>query len=62
MKKSETRIRNFYSAFSNIDIKIESGNPAAVALRTHYAQHCFVSHVDIHIGDGKAEFMMSVMR
>lgn len=44
----------FYSAFSNIDIKIESGNPAAVALRTHYAQHCFVSHVDIHIGDGKA--------
>jgi len=44
----------FYSAFSNIDIRIEKGNPAAVALRTHYAQHCFVSHVDIHTGDGKA--------
>jgi hypothetical protein len=44
----------FYSAFSNIDISIEKGNPAAVALRTHYAQHCFVSHVDIRIGDGKA--------
>lgn len=44
----------FYSAFSNIDIRIENGNPAAVALRTHYAQHCFVSHVDIHIGSGKA--------
>ncbi len=44
----------FYSAFSNIDIRIEDGNPAAVALRTHFAQHCFVSHTDIHIGSGKA--------
>jgi hypothetical protein len=44
----------FYSAFSNIDIRIEDGNPAAVALRTHFAQHSYVSHVDIHIGSGKA--------
>ena len=44
----------FYSALSNIDLKIEDGNPAAVALRTHYAQHSFVSHCDIHIGKGKA--------
>lgn len=44
----------FYSALSNVDIKIENGNPSAVALRTHYAQHSFISHVDIHIGDGKA--------
>lgn len=44
----------FYSAISNIDLKIESGNPYAVALRTHFAQHSFVSHVDIHIGQGKA--------
>ena len=44
----------FYSAFSNIDLKIEDGNPYAVALRTHYAQHSFISHVDIHIGKGKA--------
>ena len=44
----------FYSAISNIDLKIESGNPHAVALRTHFAQHSFVSHVDIHIGQGKA--------
>ncbi|MCW3091460.1 MAG: gluconolaconase [Ferruginibacter sp.] len=44
----------FYSGFSNIDLKIESGNPLAVALRTHYAQHSFVSHVDIQIGAGKA--------
>lgn len=44
----------FYSAFSNINLTIEDENPAAVALRTHFAQHCFVSHVDIHIGQGKA--------
>ena len=44
----------FYSAFSNINLKIEDGNPTAVALRTHYAQHSFVSHVDIFIGNGKA--------
>ncbi len=44
----------FYSALSNIDIKIESGNPEAVALRTHFAQHSFIAHSDIYIGDGKA--------
>ncbi|ADU28861.1 glycosyl hydrolase family 28-related protein [Evansella cellulosilytica] len=44
----------FYSALSNIDIKISKGNPSAVALRTHFAQHSFIAHVDIHIGDGKA--------
>jgi hypothetical protein len=44
----------FYSAISNIDLKIADGNPSAVALRTHFAQHSFVSHVDIHIGKGKA--------
>lgn len=44
----------FYSAMSNIDLKISDGNPHAIALRTHYAQHGFISHVDIHIGKGKA--------
>ncbi len=44
----------FYSALSNIDLKIDDGNPAAVALRTHYAQHSFISHCDIFIGKGKA--------
>lgn len=44
----------FYSALSNVDLEIGDGNPAAVALRTHYAQHSFISHVDIHIGNGKA--------
>ena len=44
----------FYSAISNIDLKIEDGNPEAVALRTHFAQHSFVSYCDIFIGMGKA--------
>ena len=44
----------FYSAMSNIDIRIEEGNPTAVALRTHFAQHSYISHVDISIGNGKA--------
>lgn len=44
----------FYSALSNVNIRIEDGNPAAVALRTHFAQHSFIAHVDIHIGNGKA--------
>ncbi len=44
----------FYSAMSNIDLRIGAGNPSAVALRTHFAQHSFISHVDIHAGAGKA--------
>jgi hypothetical protein len=44
----------FYSAVSNIDFRIEDGNPGAVGLRTHYAQHSFVSHSVIRIGSGKA--------
>ncbi len=44
----------FYSAMSNINLRIEDGNPYAVALRTHYAQHSFISHINIYIGKGKA--------
>ena len=44
----------FYSALSNIDLKIEDGNPAAVALRTHFAQHSFIAHCNIDIGNGKS--------
>src|SRR5258708_31135750 len=40
----------FYSALSNIDLSISDGNPAAVALRTHFAQHSFISHCNINIG------------
>lgn len=51
---SDAGAGTFYSALSNVDLKIEDGNPHAVALRTHFAQHSFISHVDIHIGKGKA--------
>ncbi len=44
----------FYSALSNINLKIEDGNPSAVALRAHFAQHSFIAHSDIDIGNGKA--------
>lgn len=44
----------FYSAISNIDFTIEDGNPNAIALRAHFAQHGFVSHSVINAGKGKA--------
>jgi hypothetical protein len=44
----------FYSALSNIDMRIEKGNPQAVAIRSHFAQHSFISHSNLYIGDGKA--------
>ncbi len=44
----------FYSAINNIDIEIQDGNPGAVGIRAHYAQHCFLAHMDFHIGSGLA--------
>jgi sugar lactone lactonase YvrE len=44
----------FYSAMSNIDFEIGEGNPAAVAVRFHVAQHAFLMHMDFHIGSGLA--------
>lgn len=44
----------FYSAMSNIDFEIEDGNPAAIGIRLHYAQHCYLAHMDFHIGAGLA--------
>ena len=44
----------FYSAISNIDVEIQDGNPGAVGVRAHYAQHCFLAHMDFHIGSGLA--------
>ncbi len=44
----------FYSAFTNIDVVIAKGNPSAVSIRSHFAQHCFVSHVTFDIGEGLA--------
>ncbi|MBS4062614.1 MAG: gluconolaconase, partial [Bacteroidetes bacterium] len=44
----------FYSAISNINFRIEKGNPKAIALRTHFAQHSFVNHCNFYTGDGYA--------
>jgi hypothetical protein len=44
----------FYSAMSNIDLEIRDGNPAAVGVRSHFAQHGFLSHMDFHVGQGRA--------
>ena len=44
----------FYSGISNVDFRIGKGNPMAIALRTHLAQHGIVSHVSVYGGDGFA--------
>jgi sugar lactone lactonase YvrE/polygalacturonase len=44
----------FYSAMSNVDIEIKDGNPAAVGIRSHWAQHCYLAHIDFRIGQGRA--------
>ena len=44
----------FYSAMSNIDLEIGDGNRAAVGVRTHYAQHGYLAHMDFRIGQGRA--------
>jgi hypothetical protein len=44
----------FYSALSNVDFAIGSGNPAATAIRFHAAQHAYLSHIDFDIGSGLA--------
>lgn len=44
----------FYSAMSNIDFEIGAGNPAAIAIRFHVAQHAFLTHMNFRIGSGLA--------
>lgn len=44
----------FYSAMSNIDVEIGSGNPAATAIRFRIAQHAFLSNMDFKLGSGFA--------
>jgi sugar lactone lactonase YvrE len=44
----------FYSAMSNIDIEIGPGNPAAVGVRFHVAQHCYLSHMGFRLGSARA--------
>ena len=44
----------FYSGMSNIDIEIQEGNPAAIAIRFHVAQHSYLQHMDFHVGSARA--------
>src|SRR5271157_3028115 len=44
----------FYSAMSNIDFEIGSGNAAAIGIRFHVAQHGYLTHMDFQIGSGLA--------
>jgi len=44
----------FYSAMSNVDFDMGDGNAGAVGIRFHVAQHCFLTHMDFHIGSGMA--------
>jgi hypothetical protein len=44
----------FYSALANINVEVEEGNSGAVAVRARYAQHCFLAHIDFHLGPALA--------
>ena len=43
-----------FSGISNVDFRIEDGNPAAIAVRYHVAQHSFLDHINFYIGTARA--------
>ena len=49
---SDANAGTFYSGIRNVNIKIEAGNPTAIGVRFHAAQHCFLSHMDFHLSPG----------
>jgi hypothetical protein len=44
----------FYSGMSNIDFDLQEGNPAAVAIRFHVAQHGFLTHMGFRLRSASA--------
>jgi sugar lactone lactonase YvrE len=44
----------FYGGMDNINIEIEEGNLAAIAVRFHVAQHSYLRHMDFKIGSARA--------
>lgn len=44
----------FYSGISNVDFEVGDGNPAAICVRFHVAQHSFLSHMHFSVGQGRA--------
>jgi len=53
-KVSDANSGTFYSSMLNIDFEIGQGNPAAIAVRFHVAQHGYLAHMDFHTGSGLA--------
>ncbi len=50
-RPSDANAGTFYSALSNVDFRIGKGNPQAVAVRAHFAQHSFLNHLDFYLAD-----------
>ena len=44
----------FYSALANVDVEVGDGNAGTVVVRARYAQHCFLAHMDMHLGPALA--------
>ncbi|MGA2555402.1 MAG: glycosyl hydrolase family 28-related protein [Verrucomicrobiota bacterium] len=44
----------FYSGMNNIDFELQEGNPAAIAVRFHVAQHSALTHMDFQVGSARA--------
>jgi sugar lactone lactonase YvrE len=44
----------FFSGMSNIDFELQEGNPAAIAVRFHVAQHSELTHMNFRIGTARA--------
>jgi hypothetical protein len=53
-KVADAHSGTFYSSMLNIDFEIGQGNPAAIAVRFHVAQHGYLAHMDFHTGSGLA--------
>lgn len=53
-KVTDGNAGTFYSGISNVNVRIEKGNPMAIGLRTHVAQHGVFSHISIYGGDAYA--------
>jgi hypothetical protein len=44
----------FYSGMSNVDFELQDGNPAAIAVRFHVAQHSALTHMNFQVGSARA--------
>ncbi len=51
---SDATEMTFYGGMSNIDFEMQDGNPAAVAIRFHVAQHSSLQHMNFQVGSARA--------